>query len=74
MSLSFNGNQREQTIVNNILDMYQNDEPSFWEHYNRYMMSDYNFGKDEELLNRIEANPPPIEPVELDPAIEPMAA
>lgn len=52
------------------------DEPSFWNDYDTYLMSyqPYDHARDEELLNGIEANPPPRELVELDTAIEPMVA
>ncbi len=50
------------------------DDPSFWEDYNKWLSSPVVTEKDVELLNRIEANPPPKEPIELDPAIEPMVA
>lgn len=39
-------------------------DPSFWLEYDKYLMSNFPVdqqARDEELLNRIEANPPPKE-------------
>ena len=42
------------------------DDPSFWESYNNYLLSDYDAARDEALINSIAANPPPREYEDMD--------